>query len=268
MEYVQSIVLGIVQGVAEFLPISSSGHLVLVEEIIAAFFSDSALQLGDAQENLALNIALHVGTLGSIVVVFWRQLLETLHQPKLMAAIVVATLPVVVVGLLLRDRIETAFGSSLVVGVALCVTAALLWVTPRVDQGSVELPQVSLWQALVIGLFQAIAPVPGVSRSGSTIVGGLVAGLNRDASATFSFLIAIPAIGGAATLEVVKLLKQGPISQSQWGAYAAGMSIAFVVGVLALRWLLKVVSARKLHYFAWYCLGVGLLTISLSWLGV
>ena len=172
MEYVQAIVLGIVQGIAEFLPISSSGHLVLAEEIIGAFFSESGLRLGDAEENLALNIALHVGTLVSIAVVFWRQLLEALRQPRLMAAIVIATLPVVAVGLLLRDHIEAAFGSSLVVGVALCVTAALLWATPRFDDGVAELPQVTPKQALVVGLFQSIAPVPGISRSGSTIVGG------------------------------------------------------------------------------------------------
>ena len=184
--------LGIVQGVAEFLPISSSGHLVLAEALIAKFFSNSAMNLGDAEENLALNIALHVGTLGSITVVYRKTIQNTLRQPRLLLAIVVATLPVVVVGLLLRDQIESAFGSTLAVGCALCVTAGLLWITPRFDQGTVELPQVDLKQALLVGLFQAIAPVPGISRSGSTIVGGLIAGLSRDAAAAFSFLIAIP----------------------------------------------------------------------------
>lgn len=264
MEYIQSILLGIVQGIAEFLPISSSGHLVLGEVLLDRLAGDSALDLGAADSNLALNIALHVGTLGSIVVVYWKQLWATLRQPRLMAAIVVATIPAGVVGVLFKDQVEAIFSSTLAVGCALCYTAGLLWMTRRFDQGEVELPQISLKQAIVVGLFQAVALIPGVSRAGSTIVGGLWCGLQREAAATFSFLIAVPAIGGAAVLTAKDLLEEGTASQSQWLAYAAGAGVSFVVGIVALQWLLTLISRHKLHLFAWYCLSIGLLTIALS----
>lgn len=264
MEYLQSILLGIVQGVAEFLPISSSGHLVLGEELLSRFSGDSALALGAAESNLVLNVALHLGTLGSIAVVYWQQLLAALRQPRLLVAIVAATIPAGVIGVLFKDHLESIFGSPLGVGCALCLTAGLLWSSRRCDRREADLSQISLMQAVVIGCFQALALVPGISRSGSTIVGGQWLGLQPNASATFSFLIAVPAIGGAAVLTMVELLRQGTTTSSQWLAYAVGAGVAFVVGVLALRWLLALISRRKLHHFAWYCLCAGLLTIGLS----
>lgn len=264
MEYLQSILLGIVQGIAEFLPISSSGHLVLAEELLNDFATGSALQLGEAESNLALNIALHLGTLFSIVVVYWRQLCLTLRQPRLIAAVVAATIPTGVLGILLKDPLAAVFGSPLAVGFALCGTAGLLWSAGRFDQGETELSQISLSQGFLIGLFQSVALVPGISRSGSTIVGGLWLGLQRDAAATFSFLIAVPVIAGAAVLMAAEQLTAGDISIAAWRAYAVGAFAAFVVGVLALKWLLALIARRKLHQFAWYCGAVGLLAIVLS----
>jgi undecaprenyl-diphosphatase len=264
MEYLQSILLGVVQGIAEFLPISSSGHLVLGEVILGRFSDESALALGAADSNLTLNIALHLGTLGSIVVIYWRQLWEALWQPQLVAAIVVATIPAGLAGVLLKDQLEKIFGSPLAVGCALCFTALLLWTSRRFDRGEATLPEVSLKQAIAIGMFQAVALIPGVSRSGSTIVCGQWVGLQREAAATFSFLMAVPVIAGAAVLMAAKLLQQGTTTASQWKAYGVGAGVAFVVGVIALKWLLTIISRRKLHHIAWYCLMVGLLTIGLS----
>lgn len=264
MEYVQSILLGIVQGIAEFLPISSSGHLVLGEELLGHLFEDSALDLGAADSNLVLNVALHVGTLASIVLIYWTELWRLLRSPRQVAAIAVATIPAAAVGLLFKERLEAVFGSTLMVGSALCVTAALLWMSRRFDHGATPLPDIGLAQAFVIGLFQAVALIPGISRSGSTIVGGLWTGLDRESAATFSFLIAVPAIGGAAALELKDLLTEGTATQTQWLSYAAGALTAFLVGVMALRWLLGLISRRKLHHFAWYCLALGLFTVVLS----
>lgn len=256
MEYWQAILLGIVQGVAEFLPISSSGHLVLVETLLNLH-----------PENMAFEIAVHVGTLLSILFVFRSELFRLMHQLPLMLAIIVATLPVVCVGLFMKDQLEHAFASPLTTGIALCCTACVLWVTQWFDRGTTELSEVSLRQALIVGMFQAVAPIPGISRSGVTIVGGLLSGLNRQAAAKFSFLIAIPAILGAAVLETISMLSESNTVNAQWSVYATGAVVAFVVGVMALEGLLKVIAARKLHAFAWYCLAVGLLSIAISTVG-
>lgn len=253
MSFLQAILLGILQGIAEFLPISSSGHLVLAESLLHL-----------PGDNLAFNVVLHVGTLLSILVVYRGELRMLLTQPRVIGAIILATLPIVAVGLLLHDELERAFASPLAAGVALCVTASLLWTTRWIDRGRVELLDITWKQALVVGLFQAVAPVPGISRSGVTIFAGLLSGLSRQTAATFSFLIAIPAILGAATLETWSLIKEGTLSQIPWAIYAVGAAVAFAVGVLALKGLLKVIVARKLHAFAWYCLAVGLLVIAIS----
>jgi undecaprenyl-diphosphatase len=135
------------------------------------------------------------------------------------------------------------------------------------DRGATALADVSLKQALVVGTCQVVALVPGVSRSGTTIFAGLLSGMNRHTAATFSFLVAIPVIAGAATLEAWKILREGRVSQAEWGMYGLGALVSAVVGLLALKGLLKVISARKLHMFAWYCLAMGGLVITLSVMG-
>jgi len=241
------ILLGIVQGISEFLPISSDGHLVIVEAL-----------LGHNTENLSLNIALHFGTLMSILLVYRKDILPALKQPKLVAAIVVATLPVVVAALLFGDLFESASNSPLIAGIGLLYTAGLLFLTPGIDNGTRDMQDIRLRDALVIGLLQALAPLPGVSRSGSTIVAALLMGIRRDVAANFSFYIAVPAIAGAVTKELLfddlpRTIASGPL--------AAGMLVAFVVGVIALQGLLRIVSARKLIWFAWYVLVLAVLTI-------
>jgi undecaprenyl-diphosphatase len=249
MSYVDLILLGLLQGVAEFLPISSDGHLTIAQELLHKDF-----------ETVEINIVLHIGTLLSIVVVFWRDLLALVHQPRLCAAIVVATLPLIPVGLFLKDFLEAAFAETLWAGVGLCLTAVVLALFPRVEHDSRALADVRLSDALVIGLFQALAPLPGVSRSGMTIFGGLLQGLSREAAAKFSFLIAVPAIGGATVLYGKDLL-EGASEGTAAGPLLAGAGVAFAVGVVALRWLLKLVQSRRLWPFAIYCAIVGLATI-------
>jgi len=250
------ILLGIVQGISEFLPISSDGHLVLVEAC-----------LGHRTENLELNVALHFGTLISILYVYRHQIIPVLKQPRLVLAIVVATIPVVIVGLGLKELFERASEQPFIAGLGLLYTAFLLFLTPRFDQGHRELGEIRLRDALVVGLLQTLAPLPGVSRSGSTIFGALLMGVKREAAANFSFYIAVPALLGATVVKLKDVIDQGgtstPLMPTMIGAL-----VAMGVGIVALKSLLRIVAARKLHWFAWYVLGVALLTLtgcSLGW---
>ncbi len=255
MDYFTVILLGVIQGIAEFLPVSSSGHLV----IAAALFTRLGYSSGNLQ-SIEVNIALHVGTLLSIAVVYRRHFAEVLRRPRLMLAIVAATLPLIPVALLLKETIDRLFETPLVAGGMLCVTALLMGLARRVERGSRGREGIGVREGLLIGLFQAAAILPGLSRSGSTIFGGLVGGLKRDAATHFSFYIGFVAILGAAVLYGRKLWEQGPADVAP-GPMLAGAATSFLVGVLALRGLLSVVQRQKLHWFAWYCGVVGAATV-------
>lgn len=245
MDYLTAIVLGVIQGIAEFLPISSDGHLVIAEHL-----------LGIEEDNLAMTVALHIGTLASILVVYRRDVLPALKQPRLVMAVIAATLPLVFVGLFVKDAVEQTFGSPMIAGFGLLLTALVVGLMPRVERGQFGLEQTTWKQGLIVGLFQTIAVLPGVSRSGTTIFGGLTTGMRREAAANFSFYIAVPAIAGAAVLHGKDLLKGGAGGLAP-GPTLAGMLTSFVVGVAALRLLLGLVSRSKLHWFAWYCAALG-----------
>ncbi|MCA9070371.1 MAG: undecaprenyl-diphosphate phosphatase [Planctomycetaceae bacterium] len=262
VEYVEAIILGAVQGIAEFLPISSSGHLVILGELIQRFTGREV----DAESNLRMNVALHVGTLLSIFWVYRKDLWELRKRPAIVLGIIVATLPLVAIGLSpLKDAMKEGFNTPLIAGCCLLVTAALLASAHRWEANNLTLDEMSPWRAGVIGLFQAIALFPGISRSGSTISGGLLLGFRRDVAANFSFFIAIPAIAGAAVLTLKDALTEpAPVSSAAgygWGPILVGTLVSFVVGLLALKWLLRLISQRRLHWFAWYCATVGILTI-------
>ncbi|WP_437203611.1 undecaprenyl-diphosphate phosphatase [Planctomicrobium sp. SH664] len=250
MAFWEIILLGIVQGISEFLPISSDGHLVIIEAL-----------LGHKTENLALNIALHFGTLMSILLVFRKDILPTLKQPKLVLAVIVATLPVVVAAALFGDLFKWASNQPLMAGLGLLYTAALLFLTPKIDNGTRDLGEIRLTDALIIGIFQAAAPLPGISRSGSTIVAAMLMGIRRDAAAKFSFYIAVPAIAGAVMKE---LLFENPPMTVSLNSLAAGTLAAFLVGVVSLAVLLKIVNAGRLNWFGWYVLVLGIITIIAS----
>ena len=256
-EYLEAIILGVVQGIAEFLPISSSGHLVILREPLGRLLG---VQTTDLDKNLQLNVALHLGTLFSILAIYRAELRKLTRQPRLCLAIVVATIPIVIVGFTLKDRFEVVFGDPLVAGCGLLLTAGLLVVGQKMGRGDRSLEGMPMRQALVIGLFQAVAIVPGISRSGSTIAGGLLTGLRRDSAAMFSFFIAIPAISGAAVL-IGKDIWQGQGGGNALPVLAVGALTSFVVGFFSLRWLLRLISQRKLHWFACYCALVAVVTI-------
>lgn len=255
-EFMQAIILGVIQGIAEFLPISSSGHLVIFEELLGRCFGAN----GVIENKMDLNVALHLGTLFSIIVVFWSDLWALLRNWRLCVAIVVATIPAAVIGLSCKDTLESAFNSPLIAGCGLLVTATLLALSQKLERNEKSLESLSMPMAFIIGVFQAMALIPGISRSGSTIGGGLLLGLQREAAASFSFFIAIPAIAGA-SLITAKGLWETPTRIDSISVLGAGLLTSFVVGVIALRWLLRIIARGKLHWFAYYCAVAGTATI-------
>jgi undecaprenyl-diphosphatase len=274
-EYLKAAVLGLIQGIAEFLPISSSGHLIILGNF---FFGSSASQVSEVP--LDLNIALHVGTLVSILAVFYKQIWQAMTQPRLMLAVVIATIPAGVIGVLLKHDIEhflsDSFRACFFAACGLFVTAFFLLFSqvlqsrkPKPDDLSPIVPQhepmhVTPKQALLVGCFQAVAIAPGISRSGSTISGGLMLGIPRDQVGVFSFLMAIPVLGGAALLECKDLIKGEAHLSTPMDAMLLGMVVSAIVGWFSLVALLQMIKRGKLHYFAYYCIGMG--TLTLIWL--
>lgn len=258
LETARAIVLGVVQGITEFLPISSDGHLALLQAGLNRWFGTT----GDGN-TLELVLALHVGTLISIILVYWNDLKQLPRQPWLCGLLILATIPAGLVGLLLKETFEKSFNSPLIAGLGFLVTAGALLIGQWSERPRLREQDLSLWQALWIGCCQTLALLPGVSRSGTTIAAGLSTGLERTASARFSFLMAVPVIGGATLLMVKDVIEQGHTSHSL-SALIAGAVTAGVVGYFALTWLLRMVTQRRLHWFAYYCLALGCLTIAWS----
>ncbi|MEP3478321.1 MAG: undecaprenyl-diphosphate phosphatase [Fuerstiella sp.] len=257
MEYVHAVILGVVQGIAEFLPISSSGHLVISDALLRQ------LNGGEMPEARAtMNIALHFGTLVSILIVYFDSLWKLRSDFRTQALVIVATIPVGIIGLLLKGFVDEHFQSPMVAGCALLVTAGFLWVGQKLQASEQATEKLTFGGALAVGIFQAVAIVPGISRSGSTIAAGLACGLKREAAARFSFLIAIPAIGGASVLELKDLVTGEKPFTGDAGALILGMIVSCLVGLVALKWLLRIVAKDKLHWFAIYCVVVGCATIA------
>lgn len=232
MNWLEVLILAVIQGVGEFLPISSSGHLVVG---MAAFE-----QLGiPIHEKLTVSIILHVGSLLAILIVFQRRIRDLLGADRrLIGLLVVGSVPAAVVGLWLQKYFKAALESPVTAGLMFPVTGALLLWTLRTPPGNRLCREMTYAQAFYIGLFQALAILPGVSRSGATIVAGLTTGLRRDEAAAFSFLLAIPAIGGAGLLEARHLLN-GPADAVPVAVLAGGGVVSFLVSVASLLWLIR-----------------------------
>lgn len=250
------VVLGAVQGLTEFLPISSDGHLVLADALLERL-------TGAANHDLhGQTIVLHAGTLLAVLCAYWQRLWRLLGKDRrVILPLVVGTLPAVAIGLFAHLAMKELLENLLLTGFGLLATGALLIWGGRQPVGALDYRQLRSSQALWIGLFQAAAILPGVSRSGSTIAAGLNAGLRRDAAATFSFLLSVPAVGGACLLEAINLLApaEGRAEPSlTLVQMAAGVGTSFLVGLFALWWLLRWLEHGRLHYFAYWCLPLGL----------
>jgi len=261
METYQAIILGILQGITEFIPISSSGHLVLGQH----FF-------GITEPVLAFDISVHMGTLAATVLVFftdikalmaagWKAIRSRQSSPseiKLLLLIAAGCLPTAAMGLLLKQWEHIIFSSVMLVGFMLLVTGTLLWFTKKVGRTGYGITGFNYRTALLIGLCQGLAVIPGISRSGITISAGLFAGIDRRLCARFSFLLSIPAIAGAQLL-TIKDSFSGPALMTSPVVY--GTIAAFITGLGALLLLLKIVNNGRFHIFAPYCWIVGIISI-------
>jgi len=255
------ILLAIIQGITEFLPVSSSGHLVVVQEL----FKQCGYPVPE-HETLTLDVVLHFGTLLSVLVFFWRRIWELLTRDwRVMALVVVGSIPAGIAGFTLKKHFEAMFENPLGVGCLFFVTGAMLLWADRRPVGESKYQEMSYGRALVVGLFQAVAILPGVSRSGSTITAGIGVGLRRQDAATFSFLLAIPAIAGAGLKEGYDRIWKGGDFSMFHGQFAvmllAGALVSFVVGLVALYWLIHWLEKGRLRWFAYWVFGLGYLVI-------
>lgn len=254
MELWQVLVLAVVQGLTEFLPVSSSGHLVI----------GSALMGIDAEvlDVAEVTIALHLGTLLAIVVYYFRRVVRLLGRDRrLVPLLVVGTIPAVIVGLPIERWFESVLESPLIAGLMLIATGCLLLGLRRLVVRGGRDTDLSVSDAWWIGVFQAAAVLPGLSRSGSTIFAGIWRGLKPQDATTFSFLLAIPAIAGAGVLKVASMCADGTTPDTPLGTLLLGIAVSFAVGLLALVWLVRWVERGKVWWFAWWCLPVGTLVI-------
>lgn len=270
LTYLSAALLGLIQGVTEFLPVSSSGHLVIVQSLLG-------LQ-GDSPSMLLFDVVTHFGTLLAVLAVFFGTLgrfvrrLAREASPSfegkrsafvVLALGVVASLPTAAIGLGFKDTFESAFASPTATGVGLLITGTFLFATgfcPRPRRGW---RRIGWPRAAVVGIVQGLAIFPGISRSGSTISVALFLGIKRRWAAEFSFLIAAPAIAGATLIKLRETftLPSGDLERIPWGPIAAGSLLAFVSGVIALRILLWLVVGDRIHHFAYYCWAVGIVVL-------
>lgn len=255
MIFLEVVLLAIAQGITEFLPVSSSGHLV----VIAAIFESLGVEM---DEKLTVNVVLHLGTLLAILVFYRQRITDLLSRDRrVIGLLIVGTIPAVVVGIPMKKYCEDLLVDPLLAGPMFLVTAGMLLWTRNRRGGEVKCRDLSYGRAFVIGIFQAFAILPGVSRSGSTIVAGLGCGLKREEAATFSFLLAIPVIGGAGLLDLKDLLGNSNHSVSLL-VLAVGAVVSFVVGWASLSWLVNWVRHGHLYWFAWWLIPLGIVVIA------
>lgn len=261
MNYLESIILGIVQGLTEFLPVSSSGHLQIAKELLGV----------EIVENLTFDVTLHAATVLSTIVVLRKQIWDLVRgllrfernsQTEYIAKIILSMIPIGIVGFAFKDQLNAMLSSPaimLIVGAMLLVTALLLTFAARAKEREKE--SISWRDALIIGCAQAVAAMPGLSRSGTTIATGLLLGNKRDVVAQFSFLMVLPPILGEALLDLIKSSGETAANDISTGVMAAGFVAAFVTGCLACRFMLGIVRRGKLTWFAAYCAVAGAIAI-------
>ena len=272
MSWLEALILGIIQGLTEFLPVSSSGHLTILSNLFGL----------EGESNLTMIVTLHVATVLSTLCILWKEVVwifkdlftkqswksySGLNEGTRFAInILISMIPVAIVGFCFKDKVEEIFGSGLlIVGIMLLITAALLafsyYAKPR------QREEISPLHAFIIGIGQAIAVMPGLSRSGTTIATGLLLGNKKERMAQFSFLMVIPPVLGEALLDTLDIAEQGfstAMSGISAGSIIVGFIAAFITGCLACKWMIDIVKKGKLIWFAVYCVIVGILAIILG----
>lgn len=270
MTWFEALILGLIQGLTEFLPVSSSGHLEIGHAI-----------LGTAtEENLIFTVVLHVATVLSTLLVLWHEVAQLFKgtftttkwnaEKDYVAKILVSCIPVFIVGMFFKEEVENFFGNGLLlVGICLLITSTLLFLSEyltkqrmrKQTEGAEVGHEVTYKDAFIIGIAQAIAVLPGLSRSGSTISTGLLCGVKKSAMAQFSFLMVLIPVLGEALLDTLDLLKGELVVELGWLPMVVGFLAAFASGAAACKWMIGIVRRQKLTYFAIYCLAAGALAI-------
>lgn len=271
INYGEAAALGVVQGLTEFLPVSSSAHLVIAQSMMPNF----------QQPGVAFDVALHVGTLGAVILYYFRDIArmvesfvlllrrktggDPLHASnnRMTGLVVLGSIPTAIIGLTAKDWVEHAFQSVTLVAGALLITGVLLWLSDMVRSATRKEGELTMRDSLLIGVVQGVAIVPGISRSGSTITTGLFMGIAAQDAAKFSFLLSIPAILGATMLSFRDLES---LASSEYAAYAIGAVVSMFTGFAAIRVLIEFAKRQKLRLFAYYCWALGGSVLLYRWL--
>lgn len=255
MNLLDAIILGIVQGLTEFLPVSSSGHLVLAQKLLGV----------DETAVVTYYVALHFATLFAVIVIYWKKVIEMIRRPfsKLPVQIVVATIPAIIITVLFGDFIENSYASSVLLGPGFLFTGLALIISEKIAAGKKDLKELKTSDSLIIGLGQGVALLPSISRSGMTITTALALGLEKGFAADFAFLMAIPPILGGALLDGLDIVKGQSTALESIGALnlIAGMIAAGVTGFFAIKLMINAIKKTKLKYFAYYVIVLGILII-------
>lgn len=253
LELWQIVVLAIVQGITEFLPISSDGHLAVISQWLAPG--------QDLDQFVEVNIVLHMGTFCSILAYYWRRVWRLLGEDRrLIGLLIIGTLPAVIIGLPLHKFGKEILGSALLAGCMLPITGALLLIAHRYRFNKQDYRDTTWRQTLLIGCAQATALLPGISRSGTTITSGVVLGMTPASATTFSFLLALPAIAGAGVLGMIDIAQgEGSFTPPLW--LLVGAVVSFVVGLGAINFLVKMLERQRLHWFAYWCIPFGIAVV-------
>ncbi len=249
VSFPEAIILGIIQGITEWFPISSSGHLVLAQKLLGL------------EVPISFDVALHIGSLGALIILFWKDILKLIkgfvkrekEEVKVVWFLILGTIPAAVIGLIFKNFLEATFTSMLILAIGFLGTALILFLS-KFHNGSKELS----WRSvIVVGFAQALSILSSFSRSGLTVSSGLIMGVRRETIARFAFLLAIPALLGAAILEfpAITNIENIPV-------VLVGVLVSFVVGYVSLKWLVKMIEHGKFHLFAWYNLVLGLLVLA------
>ncbi len=260
MNWLEALILGLLQGLTEFLPVSSSGHLELGKVLLNT----------NIEDDIAFTVLVHAATMLSIILVFYKDLLNLIRhffrfkwdeEMKFAVKILISMAPVMIVGLLWEDEIEIFFGGQILfVGGMLLVTATVLFLTNYSQEKKGQ--EVNFWQAFIIGMAQTIAILPGISRSGATIGTALLLGVDKSKATRFSFLMVLLPILGATLIKIKDIGDQGISGNTELFPMVVGFIAAFVSGYAACKWMLSIVRKGKLVYFAFYCMLIGLITIA------
>lgn len=274
MSYLEAIVLGLIQGVAEFLPISSSGHLAIIHSLWPSAEA--------AMNNITFDVLLHLGTLVAVFAVFYKTVWNMIREffkmcsmilagtfrfrkankYQIMSVYVIVTTLILIPFSFVQEALAQIAGNLVLVGVMLLITAGLLFLADHSVQGNKQMKDMKLTQAIKIGLFQGLATVPGISRSGSTISAGINMGFDRNTMVEFSFMMSIPAILGAVVLNAREMVSG--FSGADAGPYAVGTLVAAAAGIASIKLLRYVAGKNKFGWFMWYCIAVGAAAIILG----